>query len=257
VTDTWNPQQYLKFAQARNEPFYDLLKLIMPHPNMSVIDLGCGTGQLTKLLHEELKAKHTLGIDSSLAMLEASKLYHTPHLSFRHQKVEELLPSVKFDLIFSNAALEWLPDHRQLFSKLSDQLSPHGQLAIQMPANFDYATHTIAKELGCQPPFKDLLGEGTLPNVLKVEEYSQILYDLGFARQNVRLQIYPVALESVDALLEWLKGSLLTYYQRYLSPDEFHHFLSSYRERMVNHFGYGGPIFIPYRRILLWGEERK
>lgn len=253
-TDTWNPRQYQKFAKERDEPFYDLVRLIVPCKDMKVVDLGCGTGQLTKYLHDTLKAKHTLGIDSSASMLKESLSVKDSNLEFKNEKIEEYAPKGKLDLIFSNAALQWLPDHARLFERLSQYLSKTGQLAVQMPANFDYPTHAIARELGDEPAFKKELGGGLVPSVLKVEDYAQLLHRLGFKKQIVRLQVYPHVLESTEAVIEWVKGSLLTYYQSRLPPDKYAEFFKLYSEYVKNYFGEAKPFFLPFKRILIWAE---
>lgn len=89
LPDTWNPEQYKKFDEERNQPFYDLIKLISPFENMRVVDLGCGTGQLTAILHQSLQAAHTLGIDSSPAMLKESTHYQKPGLEYKLMKYEK------------------------------------------------------------------------------------------------------------------------------------------------------------------------
>ena len=252
--DTWNPGQYQKFAKERDLPFYDLVSLISARKDMNVVDLGCGTGHLTKYLHEKVKASHTLGIDSSLSMLKESEALKTPDLEFQHMKIEDFAPREKYDLIFSNAALQWLPDHIKLFEVLSQHLTKHGQLALQMPANFDYPTHAIARELGRQPYFKSELKQELLPSVLPVEEYAVLLHRLGFEKQIVRLQVYPHVLKSSDDVIEWVKGSLLTYYQKNLSPAKYSEFFSMYRQQVIQYFGNKRPFFLPFKRILLWAE---
>lgn len=252
--DSWNPQQYHMFSKERNQPFYDLMNLIRAQKNMVIVDLGCGTGHLTKILHETHNANKTLGIDSSDAMLKESASIKNSKLDFQLMKIEDFSPQENFDLIFSNAALQWLPNHPQLLSNLAKHLTMHGQLAIQMPSNFDYPTHIIAKELGNRPPFKEALSGGKLPAVLRPEEYSQILYKLGFKKQIVRLQVYPILLDSSEAVVDWVKGSLLTYYQSRLSPDAYEAFLNIYREKVVEALGIVRPFFMPFKRLLIWAQ---
>src|ERR1700722_328040 len=151
-TDSWDPIQYQKFEEERNQPFYDLLKLIVVYPDMSVVDLGCGTGKLTQYLHKSLNAKKTLGIDSSVAMLKEASLLHQSNLHFQVINIEEFKPTETFDLIFSNAALQWLPNHVELIGELSQYLSAEGQLAIQIPSNLDFPTYTIARVIANEIP---------------------------------------------------------------------------------------------------------
>jgi trans-aconitate 2-methyltransferase len=253
--DAWNPQQYKKFSKERDQPFYDLVKLIVPEPNMNVVDLGCGTGHLTKVLHNTLKAKHTLGIDSSEAMLLESKTFQVTNLSFEKCSIEGFSPQEKYDLIFSNAALQWLPDHPKLFKQITQYLASQGQLAIQMPSNFDYPTHLIAFELASEAPFSDVLKDSFKRSVLKIDEYAELLYQLGFKEQNARLQVYGHTLESTESIIEWVRGSLLTYYRSLLPPPLFDQFETEYRSRILSRFGKKSPFFMPFKRLLIWGRK--
>jgi trans-aconitate 2-methyltransferase len=253
--DSWNPQQYQLFSNERTQPFHDLVKLIYPVNEMTIVDLGCGTGELTKRLHQALKAKYTLGIDSSSAMLQKSSTFKEPNLVFQHVNIENFAPDEKYDLIFSNAALQWVPNHSELFTRLSHDLSPHGQIAIQMPFNDDFPTHKIARELAQESPFKEQLGSGRPFFVLQMEDYSRLLYQLGFKVQIIRAQIYPHLLESTESLIEWVKGSLLTYYRSRLSNDLYEKFLQNYRKKIIDFFGNVTPLFVPFKRILIWAQK--
>lgn len=254
--DAWNPLQYQKFETERSQPFYDLIKLIVPKKNMVVADLGCGTGKLTNLLHETLHPKRTLGIDFSPKMLKESEKYVLPGLDFLLMDIEEFRAPEKFDLIFSNAALQWVPDHFELFTRLAHDLKEGGQLAVQMPANFDYPTHVLASELARENPFKEELnGESLHHHILTIEEYSKLLYQLGFKQQVVRMQVYPHILDSVDSVIEWVKGSLLTYYESHLTPEKYAKFLELYSQKIKAFFGNKSPFYLPFKRILIWGQR--
>lgn len=254
--NTWNPEQYNKFEQERILPFYDLLNLILPKSEMSIVDLGCGTGKLTEILCKSLGVKKGLGIDSSSEMLNESNAYKYSGLQFQLMKIEDFKPKEKFDLVFSNAALQWLPDHFKLFTQLSELLNSNGQLAIHIPANYDYPAHVIASNLARETPFKEELnGEGLHNHVLTLEEYSKLLYELGFEKQIVRMQVYAHLLESTESIIEWVKGSLLTYYQGHLSPEKYELFFKRYREKVFAFFGDTKPIFMPFKRILIWAQR--
>src|SRR3954447_12900278 len=111
MTDTWDPAQYERFQRERSAPFFDLLDLVEPCPGGRVVDLGCGTGQLTRSLHDRTGARTTLGLDASRAMLERSASHAAKGLTFELGDIAEWAPSEAFDLVFSNAALHWVDDH--------------------------------------------------------------------------------------------------------------------------------------------------
>ena len=152
--DAWDPQQYERFREQRHQPFYDLLKLVLPKAGMRILDLGCGTGELTREMHRHFKAAVTVGVDSSEAMLAKTTGLVEPGLSFQRGTIEE--SGGEWDLVLSNAALHWVDDHKGVLARLTRAISAGGQLAIQMPANQDHASHVTADAIAKEEPFADL-----------------------------------------------------------------------------------------------------
>jgi trans-aconitate 2-methyltransferase len=243
----WDPAQYERFKDERAQPFHDLVSLIEPRPRMRVVDLGCGTGELTRALHERLAAEETIGIDSSETMLLKADSFDSEVLHFQRGEIESFVAGRPFDLVFSNAALHWIADHEQLFARLVALLAPHGQLAVQMPTNFDHPSHRIAAELATSFG----LDSPTI-NVLPPERYASLLHDLGFARQHIRLQVYGHVLPSTSDVVEWTKGTTLTPYREALSPERYEEFLAHYTDRVVGALGNERPYFYTFKRVLLW-----
>lgn len=252
----WDPKQYEKFERERNQPFFDLIQLIHPLDHPRVIDLGCGSGSLTKIAHEKFQASFTLGIDDSKEMLTKALTLESQNLQFKEHHIQTFTSSEPFNLIISNAALQWLPDHEAIFKKLICLLAPEGQIAIQMPANQNYPTHVVAAELAAEEPFKRALKNRGYPiaHVLTMEQYAQLLDQLGFENQVVRLQLYNHFLESTASIIEWVKGSLLTYYKSYLDPDLYEQFFKEYQKRLLERLGWSEPFFFPMKRLFLWGQ---
>lgn len=250
--DAWDPSQYGKFLRERSAPFFDLLDLVAPRPGMRVVDLGCGTGELTRQLHDRLGARETLGVDRSAKMLERSAAFAAPGLRFEQAAVEGFVPDAPFDLVFSNAALHFVEGHERLFARLATFLSPGGQLAVHLPANQGHATHVTAREVAAGEPFASALGAYRLPtHVLPVEEYAPLLHRLGFARQSVKLVVYGHLLESRESVVEWVKGSILTEYESRMPAELYGTFLAAYRERLLPRLADERPYFFTFRRILL------
>lgn len=249
--DAWNPRQYGRFAAERRQPFLDLLSLVHPIPGGRAVDLGCGTGELTRALHERLGAAETLGIDSSPTMLERAKTFPARGLRFAQGDIGLFEPERPLDLVFSNASLQWVPDHPRLLERLTRALGSKGQLAFQVPANFDHPSHVAAEETAREEPFAGALEGSAHPrHVLAPEEYAALLDRLGFADQAVRLQVYGHHLDSREDVVEWVKGSLLTDYEKRLPPDLFARFLARYRERLFALLADERPFFFSFKRIL-------
>jgi len=248
---TWNPTQYERFQSERRQPFLDLLALIERRRGMRVLDLGCGTGELTRDLHEELGARETLGMDSSAEMLRRSDGLRSGSLGFERGQIETFHPDGAWDLVFSNAALHWVANHEKVLGRLAGFLSSEGQIAIQMPANDEHASHrtaaTVARRFGIEPRHDPLLSP---------EKYATLLHGLGFKRQVVRVQIYGHELPSSRDVVEWVKGALLTEYEKRLSASDYMRFLQEYERDLIEEIGESRPYFYTYKRIFIWASAR-
>jgi trans-aconitate 2-methyltransferase len=254
-TDTWDPDQYERFERQRSLPFYDLLELVEPCPGGRVVDLGCGTGELTRHLHERTRAAATVGLDSSQAMLERSAEHSADGLTFERGDIADWAPTESLDLIFSNAALQWLDDHDELFARLTGALSPGGQLAVQMPANHDHASHLVAERVAAEEPFRTALdGYVRHSPVLEPERYALLLHRLGYTSQVVRLNVYLHVLPEPEAVVDWVKGTLLTDYRQRLPARIYEDFIARYRELLLTGLPDERPFPFSFKRVLLWGR---
>jgi trans-aconitate 2-methyltransferase len=253
--DAWDPDRYARFAAERARPFRDLLALVEARPGMRVVDLGCGTGELTALAHRTLGAGETLGLDSSPAMLERALPLAGAGLSFAQGDIASF-EGRGYDLVLSNAALHWLPRHHELIAQLTLALAPDGQMAVQVPANHDHPSHALARALAAKPPFAEALGgyDRGRP-VLEPEEYASLLHRLGYREQQVQLRVYGHPLPSPAEVVEWVRGTLLTDYQRRLPPDLWPRYLEEYRQRLMAALPDERPYFYTYKRILFWARR--
>ncbi|GIW72302.1 MAG: trans-aconitate 2-methyltransferase [Planctomycetota bacterium] len=256
VHGAWDRQQYERFAVERTAPFFDLLALVRPRPGMRVVDLGCGSGRLTRLLHEQLGAAETVGIDSASSMLPEEAELLGGAIRFERRDIAAFPQGgERYDLVFSHAALQWVPDHVSLLRRLVRALRRGGQLAVQLPANHDHPAYRAAAEIAASPPFDHALGGFVHSSpVLQPESYATLLYRLGFAEQHVRLQVYPHVLRSRDDVIEWTKGTLLVPYRALLTEVMFAHFLERYSARVCELLPEERPFFFPFKRILFWAQ---
>jgi trans-aconitate 2-methyltransferase len=254
--DSWDPGQYERFRRERRQPGLDLIRLVQPRPGMRIVDLGCGTGELTGELHAATGAAETLGVDSSDAMLERARAHAGPGLRFERGDIAQFAAAQPLDLVFSNAALHWTPDHPRLLARLTDALASGGQLAIQVPANHDQPSHRVAANVASEEPFRTALAGKLRPNaILEPTEYATLLDRLGYAEQSVRLQVYGHHLESREGVVEWVKGTTLTAYEEALAPELFADFLERYRARLFEQLEDRRPFFFPFKRLLLWARR--
>jgi trans-aconitate 2-methyltransferase len=255
----WNPDQYERFHAERRQPFDDLLALCDPVPGGRVVDLGCGTGNLTVELHARMQAGETVGVDSSDAMLVRAEKNHgeVPGLTFTSGNIETWLGQ-DLDLVFANASLQWVDDHLDLLARMRTALGAGGQLAFQVPSNYRHPSHLLAWQVANEAPFIDALEEDAPEDrgrfVLTPEIYADLLYELGACRQVVRMEVYGHELSSTADVVEWVMGTLLTPYRTRLSPELFTAFVDRYRERLLEELGEREPYFYGFRRILCWAR---
>lgn len=254
--DAWNPGQYEKFRAEREAPGLDLIAGIRPGVFERGIDLGCGTGELTRRVQENLGVGEMVGIDTSESMLTKARLLETKGLKFEVGGIEEFSAVDEYDLVFSNAAIQWCGSHEAVLGAIVRALRANGQLAIQMPSNHDYPTHRIADELGNEEPYRTASGGAARPtNVRTPEWYAETLYRLGLKERRVELKVYGHVLASREDVVEWVKGTLLTWYESRMSTEMFSRFQEEFRRRLWEVLPDERPYFYPFKRVFLWGRK--
>jgi len=253
--DPWNPERYARFAAERRLPFDDLSAPLRPLSGGRALDLGCGDGALTAELHARLGARETVGVDSSTAMLEKAAARAGGGLRFVLGDAGTHADG-PWDLVFSNAALHWVEDHEALLPRLAALLAPGGQLAIQVPCNDLHPSHALARAVAQEAPFRQALGGWARESpVLAPERCAALLWSLGLEARRVRLEVYGHELASRDEVVEWVRGTTLTDYQRRLPPDLWPAFLDRYRARLAAALPDQRPFLYTFRRLLLWGRR--
>jgi len=243
----WNPEQYHKFQSERSAPFYDLLKLVEIRSHIKAIDLGCGTGELTRVLADALPESDVTGLDSSQQMLNKAASYSSSNLHFEQGDLSQLTGT--WDLIFSNAAIQWCEDHEKLIPHFFSKLNTGGQLCIQLPSNHNHISHLLIRETAKEEPFNKILnGFERIAPVLSIEQYTRILFEQNAKDITVFEKIYPHVLENSDAVVEWISGTALIPYFEKLGEHK-PEFLDMLRRKMKKALP-ESPLLYPFRRIL-------
>ena len=223
----WDAGQYLKFADERSRPFFDLLaRVAAPNPHF-IADLGCGPGNLTRTLAERWPTAKIVGVDNSAQMLEQAKASATPGLEFIHADLASWTPDRPVDLLASNAALQWVPGHAALFPRLAGLLSATGTLAVQMPYHFHNPAHLIIEETKTDRRWsKTLSGVGLhQQSVLPLMWYVERLHELSLT-VDAWQTTYIHVLSGENPVLDWFKGTALRPLLSALEPaahDDFLH----------------------------------
>jgi trans-aconitate 2-methyltransferase len=248
----WNPAQYELFRAARERPGQDLLAAIPPLAPNQIIDLGCGTGYLTRLLGQNYPHARVTGVDNDKAML-AKAAAEPSGITWELGDAAQWRPGRPVDLIFSNAALHWLPDHYALFPELAGALSPGGVMAVQMPRNFNAPSHRLLLELATEGPWAEAL-DGALDHetVLSADAYYRLLRP--HCRQiDIWETEYLHILPGANPVLEWVKGTALLPVMTRLDEDVAATFRDLYAERLRQAYPpeRDGHTLFPFRRIFI------
>ena len=218
----WNSNQYTKFEKERTQPSIDLIHRINIFPK-SILDIGCGPGNSTNQLYEHFPKADILGIDSSDNMLDRAKSSYS-HLKFHKCLIPDDLDNLEnFDLIFSNACLHWIPDHKSLFPKLMDKLNFGGMLAVQMPLVQNAIFYKLLNKLISTDKWKKLRDIQNFHNLSPNETYN-ILSEISNDVTMWDTTYYHIV-PSHSSVIDWYKGSGLRPYLDVLSQTEEAEFL--------------------------------
>ncbi len=229
----WNSNQYIKFEKERTQPSVDLIGRIGISPQ-TVLDIGCGPGNSTNRLCERFPSADIIGIDSSDNMLEKAKSSY-PFLKFRKCLIPDELDSLgKFDLIFSNACLHWIPDHASLLPKLTEKLNHGGMLAVQMPLVQNAEFYIQLNRLIAEDKWIKLRDIHNFHNLSPAETYDILS---GVSKEVTMWETtYYHTVPSHGSVIEWYKGSGLRPYLDALGEAEQAEFLGELSEMVKNRF---------------------
>ena len=248
----WDPNQYLAFGNERLQPALDLLARVPLSEPDSIVDLGCGAGNVTRALKNRWPDARITGIDGSPEMLEKAHA-ETPDIDWVEADMNDWQPESPVDLIYSNAALHWLDDHAALFPRLMSHVSSGGFLAAQMPRNWEAPSHAHITEAVERGPWRSELEPLLRPS----PSHAPDVYYEALAPVSDNLSIweteYCQILDGENPVAEFVKGSQL---KRFLDAlDEPHRtaFEDDYRARMLAAYpkrGDGKTLF-PFRRLFI------
>ncbi|MET7453850.1 trans-aconitate 2-methyltransferase [Streptomyces sp. NPDC005574] len=260
TTPAWDPAQYLRHAGHRARPFTDLLARVpdLPGTPPRIADLGCGPGNATTVLADRWPTAHITGYDNSPQMLAEAAAHAGPtagggRLDFTHADATAWTPGETYELIVSNATLQWVDGHLDAFPAWLDALAPGGTLAFQVPDNIDAPLHALMRELGTGPRWKDRLG-GVLRRTDSVHTPAVYLDRLVRLRcdTDVWQTTYLHVLPGEDPVLDWVKGTGLRPVLTALAsdPQARDAFLAEYRDLLRTAYPrqeYG--TVLPFRRL--------
>lgn len=207
MTHHWDPERYLTYADERGRPFVELVARIAADDPVSVVDLGCGPGNLTRLLAERWPRARVTGIDSSEEMVSTARQGPGP-VAFELGDLRTWVASAarKVDVLVSNATLQWVPGHLDLVPALLDSVSPDGWLAFQVPGNFAEPSHTIRRDLAAEAPYVEHTADVAAPDAHDAATYLEALSGLG-CTVDAWETTYLHVLQGEDPVFAWVSGT--------------------------------------------------
>jgi trans-aconitate 2-methyltransferase len=251
----WDPAQYSRFAAARDRPFFDLTSRIDALAPRHVVDVGCGQGHLTATLTERWPHAIVEGFDSSPEMIADAA--DVPGVTLFVADAAHWQPTGDVDVIVSNAALQWVPRHRELMAQWASALPSGGWLAVQVPGNFDSPSHALMRRLA-----GDDRWAAKLQDVLRhadavgtPESYATVLLDAGLDADAWETT-YIHVLQGDDPVLEWIRGTGLRPILAALSPSDAREYSTELAAELRKAYPPGphGTLF-PFRRVFAVGHK--
>jgi trans-aconitate 2-methyltransferase len=252
---TWEPQTYLRYADIRFRAGIDLIARIPKFDYQLIYDLGCGTGHLTRSLADTFPGSKVTGIDSSPEMLSEARR-EFPELKWRQADITSWRPPAAPHLIYTNAALQWVPDHETLLPSLLSKLRPGGVLAMQVPRHFESPSHLSLKELVTQSEWRATLEPLLLASIPPPETYWRWLSP-HTRNLDIWETIYLQVLDGKDPVVNFMRGTALRPFLSALPEREAAKFIEAFAERMAAAYPpqANGQTLFPFRRLFVVGQR--
>jgi trans-aconitate 2-methyltransferase len=235
MTD-WNSVQYLMFKNERTQPAIDLVNHIHIDNPRKIIDIGCGPGNSTNILLQRFPDAHILGVDNSSNMIETAKRDY-PHLNFKicDASIDLSMLETDYDIVFSNACIQWIPNHKNLLKNMIGLLKKDGILAVQTPMNYQEPIHRIIEEVITSEEWKaEFVCPGIFHNLMQ-GEYFDLLSDIS-SEFSMWETIYCHILKSHNDIMEWYRGTGLRPYLNVLTEEKKKVFEQEILDRVIKEY---------------------
>ncbi|MBM9466902.1 trans-aconitate 2-methyltransferase [Nakamurella sp. YIM 132084] len=255
----WDPQRYLTFAGERARPFVDLIGRIQAEDPRTVVDLGCGPGNMTALLAQRWPTARVSGLDSSPEMIEQARR-EVPGIDFTVADLRDWTPPEPVDVLVSNAVLQWIPDHLSLLPRLVGALAPGGWLAFQVPGTGDAPSSTVIRELAAEAPYREHTARTARLLAHDPQDYLVALAGLG-CRVDAWETTYLHVLSGPDPVFTWVSGTGARPVLQALPEELREPFTTEAKARLraaYPEIGYddSAATVLPFRRVFVCARRR-
>jgi trans-aconitate 2-methyltransferase len=251
--EDWSARQYLKFEDERTRPPRDLLAQVPLQRPRLVVDLGCGPGNSTALLVERFPQSEVIGLDSSRDMLRKAR-ERLPKCTFIAADIAAWTPDPRADLLFANAAFQWVPDHPRVLRRLLEALPAGGVLAVQMPDNTREPANLLQREVAASGPWANdpQLKAAARDDLPPPEAYYDLLKPV-CAHIDIWHTVYNHVTATPQAIVEWFMGSSLQPFLSPLDPAAREQFLAAYTEKITAAYKprFDGKVLLKFPRLFI------
>lgn len=260
----WDPELYNRFRRYRAEPFELILARLALRPHDIIVDLGCGSGENTLELARRAPHGHTTGIDSSAAMIARANALRDGlepdlrrRLSFVASDLRDFTGEREYSVVFSNAALQWVGNHREVLTRWARALRPGGRLVVQMPSNHQETAQATLMDLARDPAWSGALGDLQTPShrVASPGEYRAMLAAIGLVDVDCHYHLFHHPMASPAAIVEFCRATALRPFLERLPADRHAEFVTGFTRRLEQAYGTDGPLTFNFRRLFLWGRR--
>lgn len=247
----WNSELYLKFKKERTQPAIDLANRIHFKNPEKIIDIGCGPGNSTGILKEKFKEARILGVDNSVNMIETAKK-NNPDMDFKLFDASRDFDLIieKFDIVFSNACIQWIPNHKKLLKNMMNILVPGGIMAVQIPIQFDQPMHRIVDRVAKTPKWKEYIKFEKVFNILHEEEYFDVLSEIS-SDFSMWKTVYMHRMPSHESIIEWYRSTGLKPYLDVLPSEKKEEFEKDVLEEVIKAYPIqkNSEVIFPFPRL--------
>jgi trans-aconitate 2-methyltransferase len=261
----WDPELYNRFSEYRAEPVAMMLARLELGPHERIVDWGCGTGEHTAELARRSAEGFVAGIDSSPAMIERALQLHgqldlglRQRLRFKLADFRDFMADREYTVIFSNAALQWVGDHRSILAVAYRALCQNGRLAVQIPANENEAAQATMRQMAAEPPWNATLSEVRTPsdeNVLPAADYRRLLAEIGFAEVDCFYHTFHHPMRNASEVVEFCRSTSLRRFLDPLPSAQHSEFVAELTQRLEAAYGTRGQLTFNFRRLFLFGRR--
>ncbi|HJU27793.1 MAG TPA: methyltransferase domain-containing protein, partial [Candidatus Binataceae bacterium] len=261
----WEPELYNRFRRYRAEPVDMMIARLALGREERIVDLGCGSGENTIELARRAESAVVEGTDSSPAMIERACALRAElgpglarRVSFALGDMRDVSAEGKYDVVFSNAALQWVSDQSHVLAACYRALKPYGRLAAQVPANQHETAQSTIHAMAAEEPWREWLAAVRTPsdnNVREPAQYAAMLAEIGFAEIDCHYHEFHHAMNSAADVVEFSRATVLRPFLERLPADRRDAFIAALTVRLEKAYGARGPLTFNFRRLFIWGRR--